>query len=159
MPEATASNFLKTVEAEVAVIQHFVGVLEVEQAMLVKGEVDELLALVFEKNRVIARLGTLADERGRLLSAEGLAADRAGISEWFEGRPGETAALTAWTSLLSLASQARELNRVNGELIQLRMQHNALALEALTQTSGALALYGPDGQNTPTSGRRISDSA
>lgn len=159
MPETTAKDFPQTVEAEVTAIQRFVGLLEVEQEMLVKGEIDELMELVREKNGVIARLAALAAERSRCLAAEGLAADRAGVSAWFEAHPGETAARTIWASLLSLASRARELNRVNGELIQLRMQHNAQALEALTHTNSALGLYGPDGQNTPASSRRISDSA
>ncbi len=61
--------------------------------------------------------------------------------------------------MLSLASQARELNRVNGELIQIRMQYNAQALEALLGGNGSLALYGPDGQNAAPSARRISDRA
>jgi flagella synthesis protein FlgN len=78
---------------------------------------------------------------------------------WCAAHPGGDAARDLCSSLLSLASRARELNRVNGELIQLRMQHNALALEALMGASGTLALYGPDGQSTPPSGRRISDRA
>ena len=43
--------------------------------------------------------------------------------------------------------------------IQMRLQHNAQALEALLGTHNALGLYGPDGQNTLPSGPRISDSA
>ncbi|MEF8711241.1 MAG: flagellar export chaperone FlgN [Candidatus Accumulibacter propinquus] len=64
----------------------------------------------------------------------------------------------AWSLLLSLASQAHELNRVNGDLIQLRMHHNAQALEVLLGGNGALGLYGPDGQNAASSAR-ISDNA
>ena len=50
----------------------------------------------------------------------------------------------AWNSLMSLAGQAHEVNRANGELIQIRMQHNAQALEALLGSNASLALYGPD---------------
>ncbi|HOG02801.1 MAG TPA: flagellar protein FlgN, partial [Accumulibacter sp.] len=84
---------------------------------------------------------------------------RSGVTAWLADHPDESDAGTAWTLLLSLATQARELNRVNGGLIQLRMHHNAQALEVLLGGNGALALYGPDGQNAAPSARRISDRA
>ena len=156
---ATTTGFLPTVEAEVAAARRFVSLLELEQEMLTKGEVDHLLALVQQKNELALTLATLADQRHQALAAEGMKADRTGVSAWFTAHPTASRARAAWSSLLSIASQARELNRLNGELIQMRMQHNAQALEALLGTHNALGLYGPDGQNTLPSGPRISDSA
>lgn len=127
--------------------------------MLGKGEVDHLLALVQEKNGLAMQLAALADERNQALAAQGLAADRSGLAAWFAAHPTAKRARAVWSSLLAVASQARELNLINGELIQLRMQHNARALEALLGTRSALGLDGPDGQNTLPSGARISDSA
>jgi flagella synthesis protein FlgN len=156
---AAAAEFLPTVAAEVAIVQVFVELLEREQQMLVKGEVNDLLALVGQKNALAAQLAGLAAQRGTWLAAEGRAADRSGVTAWLADHPSESDAGAAWSLLLSLASQARELNRVNGALIQLRMHHNAQALEVLLGGNGALALYGPDGQNAAPSGRRISDRA
>jgi flagellar biosynthesis/type III secretory pathway chaperone len=48
---------------------------------------------------------------------------------------------------------------VNGELIKVRMQHNANALEALLGAARPLKLYGPDGQTTPHGPGRINDAA
>ncbi len=146
-------------ETEIAALQRFCTLLEREQQMLGKGEIDALLELVQEKNELAAALAAVAKQRVEALAAEGLAADRAGVAAWLAAQPSARRARTDWSLLLSLATQARELNRVNGELIQLRMQHNALALEALLGTTNSLGLYGSDGQSSLPSGHRISDRA
>jgi flagella synthesis protein FlgN len=154
------AELAQTVDSEIAAAQCFLAFLEREQQMLVKGEVDDLLDLVRQKNKVAAELATLAARRSRLLAASGVASDGAGIAAWFAAHPEETGTRDAWSSLLAVAAQARELNRVNGELIQERLQSNAQALEALLGSNAAAGnLYGPDGQSAPPSTRRISDSA
>ena len=149
--------FLPTIEAEVSALQGFVALLESEQGMLGQGRTDDLLALVERKNQLAATLANLADRRNQELVAAGLAADRAGMAALLAMQPDADGARALWSSLLTLAARARELNRVNGELIGLRMQHNTQALQTLLGTP--LGLYGPDGQNTRIGGHRISDCA
>ncbi|MEF8723055.1 flagellar protein FlgN [Candidatus Accumulibacter phosphatis] len=156
---SASADFAQTVDSEIAAAQSFVALLEREQQMLVKGEVDDLLGLVRQKNNVAAELARLAAQRKRLLAASGLPNDRAGIAAWFAAHPVEKSVHSAWSVLLAVAAQARELNRANGELIQERMQNNTQALEVLLGSNAASNLYGPDGQSAPPSGRRISDSA
>ena len=156
---AATLELVHAVEAEVTAVQSFLALLELEQGLLVKGEVDELIDLARQKNELAAQITALGSRRTEALAAAGLPADRPGIDAWLAVHPSETQARDAWNSLMSLAGQAHEVNRANGELIQIRMQHNAQALEALLGSNASLALYGPDGQNTPASGRRISDSA
>lgn len=151
------TSFVPTTEVEVAAMQAFVALLEREQEMLGKGRIDDLLPLVDEKNRLAATLASIADRRSQALAAAGLAADRAGVSALLAMQADADGARALWSSLLSLASRARELNRVNGELIGLRMQHNSQALQTLLGTP--LGLYGPDGQNTRAGSHRISDLA
>ena len=151
--------FLHTVESEIAAVRSFLELLEREQQMLLKGQVDDLTDIARQKNGVAAELAALAAQRDRLLAASGLASDRAGMIAWFDAHPGDSEARVAWASLLAVAGQARERNRINGELIQLRMQHNAQALKTLMGSNVFANLYGPDGQSAPESGRRISDSA
>ncbi|QKS28546.1 MAG: flagellar protein FlgN [Candidatus Accumulibacter similis] len=146
-------------EEEVAVVRTFVGLLEREQRLLIEGDVDGLPALLQEKNEVATRLAAIAEQRRVVLAADGLSANRAGVAAWFAAHPGENDARTAWAEVLPLATRAQELNRLNGEVIQLRLQSNAQAIEALVGSSGALGLYGPDGQSRPGGGGRISDSA
>ncbi|MBL8393757.1 MAG: flagellar protein FlgN [Candidatus Accumulibacter sp.] len=153
------TQLLPLIEAEIATVRSFVELLEQEQQMLIDGSVDQMMELLPRKNLLGTRLTEFADQRSQVLAAAGLSADRVGLDAWFASHTEETGTRTAWSVLLSLARQARELNRVNGEVIELRMQHNSQALDVLLGTTGALGLYGPDGQGIPASGRRISDRA
>jgi flagella synthesis protein FlgN len=149
---------LRAVTAEMDVVQSFVDLLGVEQAALASGDTDQLPALIEKKNHFASQLGILATERNSILAAQGYAADRAGIEAWCEKHPRQTAVAEAWKKTIALASEARELNNINGKLITLRMQHNAKALEALRGGSNSLDLYGPDGQATSLGRMRINDA-
>lgn len=156
---AATIDLVHIAAAEAAALQRFVALLERERKVLIKGEVDRLFDIVREKNDLAVQLALLSTQRGSVLAADGLAPDRSGMAAWFAAHPAASDAQGVWSSLLSLASEARELNRDNGNLIQLRLQHNAQALEALLGANASLKLYGPDGQSTPASGHRISDCA
>jgi flagella synthesis protein FlgN len=155
----TRADFSHAVEAEVAAVRRFVGLLEREQPFSAMEMSISYWSFCREKNGLTAELTTLANQRSQALATEGLTADPAGVAAWFAAHPMATSARAAWSLLLPLARQAHELNRVNGQLIQLRMQHNTQALEALLGSTNALGLYGPNGQNTPASRNRISDNA
>lgn len=149
----------RTLQTEADAVERFADLLRQEQQTLASGDVDALAPLIQQKNAVAAELTRLAQQRNALLAAEGLAPDRSGIEAWCAQHPANTEVRAAWSRILLLASNARELNRVNGELIQIRMQHNAQGLEALLGASRSLELYGPDGQTAAQSGRRINEAA
>lgn len=149
----------RTLQTEADAVARFADLLKQEQNTLANGDVDALTPLIQQKNSVAAELTKLAQQRNALLAAEGLAPDRSGVEAWCVQHPANSEISAAWSRILSLASEARELNRVNGELIQIRMQHNAQGLEALLGASRSLELYGPDGQTAAHSGRRINDAA
>lgn len=153
------SVLLPVMEAEVAALKKFVVLLERERQLLATGETDGLHNLVSEKNGLAVQLTALGARRGDVLIAAGMSADHAGIHAWLDAHPANDRARSVWRLLLSLAGQAREINTANGDLIQIRMQHNALALDALLGATTSLKLYGPDGQSAPLSGGRISDCA
>jgi len=62
---ATMADLLPTVEAEVAAARSFVTLLELEQEMLTKGEVEHLQELVDQKNGLAVKLAALAEQRPR----------------------------------------------------------------------------------------------
>lgn len=155
---APATAFRQTLEAEAATIQQFVDLLQLEQVALSTGKIEDLPAFVDKKAELVARLNALATQRNQSLAEQGFAADRAGVESWCAKYPQEKGVVKAWRRILSLANEARELNRLNGELIQIRMQYNAKALEALQGGKNSFDLYGPDGQSTAPIKRRISDS-
>lgn len=152
-------DLLRTLQTEADAVARFADLLRQEQNTLAIGDVDALTPLIEQKNSVAAELTACAQRRNALLAAEGLTPDRTGIEAWCALHPANTDVSAAWSRILLLARDAHELNRVNGELIQIRMQHNAQGLEALLGASRSLELYGPDGQTAAHSGRRINDAA
>jgi flagella synthesis protein FlgN len=153
------ADLLRTLESEADAVLRFVGLLKQEQENLANGDVDALAPIIQRKNAIAIELTAFAKQRNASLAANGLGADRAGIDAWCERHPTDTRTRENWSRILTLANEARELNRVNGELIKIRMQHNAQALDALLGASQSLNLYGPDGQSAGRSSRRINDAA
>jgi flagella synthesis protein FlgN len=153
------TDLLRTLTAEADAVLRFVDLLKQEQRILANGDVEALTPLIPQKNSLASELMTLAKQRNTSLTAEGFGPDRTGIDAWCNLHPTKNKVSAVWSRILSLAGEARELNRVNGELIQIRMQHNTLALEALQGASRPLNLYGADGQTVGHSNRRINDAA
>lgn len=152
-------DLLRTLEAEAESVQRFAELLKDEQLALEKGQVDDLITFSERKSDVAAELATLAKQRNLALAAMGMKADRSGIETWLEHEPGDGGAHRIWSRVVALASEASELNRVNGELIRIRIQSNAQLLAAMQGASRTLHLYGPDGQTAPLLSRRINDAA
>lgn len=155
-PETSALQ--QTLVAEAEAVQQFAELLKLEQTSLSSGKTDELPAYAEQKEKLAVRLNTLSAQRNAALAAQGLDADRAGVEAWCAKHPNEKDLAAAWSGILLRAGEARELNRLNGELIQIRMQYNAKALEALQGGNNSLALYGPDGQSTTSGNTRINDA-
>jgi len=152
---ADATAFVQSMTAEVVAIQQFVSLLKLEQTSLSNGNIDNLPEFAEQKSKFSTHLNSIAEQRNTALAAQGLAADRAGIEAWCAKHPDEKTAMVMWKKILSLAGEARELNRLNGELIQMRLQYISKALEALQSGNKSLDLYGPDGQSTLSDTRRI----
>ena len=155
-PETTALQ--QTLVAEAEAVQQFAELLKLEQTSLSSGNTDELPAFAEQKVKLAVHLNTLSAQRNAALATQGLDADRAGVEAWCAKHPNENEVVAAWSRILLVAGEARELNRLNGELIQIRMQYNARALEALQGGKNSLALYGPDGQSTTSGKTRINDA-
>lgn len=157
-PKAGNTPFLQALKAEAEAVQQFVDLLELEQAALAQGNTDALPAYAEKKITLAVHLSRLAAERNDLLAKQGFSTDKTGVEGWLAKHPVENNSHQVWLTILALASKARELNRLNGELIALRMQYNEKALEALQGGKKCLDLYGPDGQSTSPGSRRIIDS-
>ena len=159
LPAASnAAHLLLSLKSEIETVSLFVSLLRQEQVALSLGHTSELPTLIEQKNLLAEQLGNLATRRNALLAEQEFSADRPGIEAWCARHPLEKGVAEAWAKILTLATEAKELNRLNGDLIALRMRHNALALEALRGGDQTLSLYGPDGQSMPPGSRRINDS-
>lgn len=142
---------------EVLGVERFVQLLQSEQGMLQAAATDELGLIASEKAALAERLARLGAARNQLLSQAGFGIDREGLNAW-AARAGDQAAAVC-ARLLALAADARELNRLNGQLIALRLNNTQAALAALTPEHQRNTLYGRDGQTSARTGYRIIDSA
>lgn len=133
----------------------FVALLEREQGMLVENRTDQLLELSEQKSTDALGLNELAETRRSLLqkSIPELSIDT--IHTWLAAHNPQ--GLPVWHEILALAERAQQLNRTNGELIQMKLRHNQQSLAVLSNAVNKANLYGPDGQPSfsPGSGRSL----
>jgi len=148
------------IDGERALMRRFVDLLEQEEALLIAGETDALLALVREKSEVYQLLQRQHDARalllGRLLGRLRLDNSDASVRALCAAMPDT---LLRWDEVLALAEAARDRNALNGKLIIERMHNNQAALSVLLSASDQPQLYGADGSTRPTGGGRHLGSA
>lgn len=147
------------IAAEADVVSAFVLLLKEEQAALKLGEAEVLPKIIERKSATVDELAPLSTARNAALAGAGLASDRAGIEAWLKKQPNDKAVRQNWEKLQFLAAEAKELNRVNGELVGLHMRHNTEILESLRSKANRQDLYGANGQTAFTAPRKIIDSA
>lgn len=155
---AVWSELTATVDSELKAVRSFVELLQLEQDCLRDGDIEALTDIVERKTAVATELSACAAARNSCLASRKLASDRPGVEAWLTAHPEDEAVRSSWQTLLELAAEARELNRLNGELLRVRSQHNAQALEALLGASRPLQLYGPDGHTSALGSNRLRDA-
>ena len=140
---------------EEAELKLFIAALEEEQGALKSGNTDLLERIVLNKNKHIEALARLGHRRNALLKAAQFAEDREGLTQW-AGACGKNELLAGF---LHFADEAKELNRLNGQLIAIRLTSTQSALAALTPHRAAgQGLYGPRGQTKFSTGYRLIDT-
>ena len=137
------ARLTRVIDDEAVLLTDFVALLQREEALLVEGQTDALLALAEQKTQIYRRLQFLHDERSRLSARF----RQGGLKAVLAAAPATAA---RWDEVLSLAAEAQRRNAVNGQLIAERMKHNQAALSVLLAAADQPQLYGPDGQSRPT---------
>lgn len=130
--------------------QHLGSLIELmkqEQQLLVAADADGLADTTPRKNALLQALADLSAQRHAALAAAGCEGSEAGMEPWL-AVGGNADARAQWEALLALAREAKELNRVNGMLINKQLAHNQGVLNALRMPAGADAggVYGASGQ-------------
>ncbi|WP_296949214.1 flagella synthesis protein FlgN [uncultured Massilia sp.] len=135
-----------TLREEQQLIGAMVALMKTEQQLLVSADADGLATLTPAKLQLAQQAAELARRRHKALGAAGFAAAEAGMEPWLAvGGNADTRRL--WDELLDLARQAKELNRVNGMLVNKQMAHTTNMLNTLRgPAAGAAGVYGRSGQ-------------
>lgn len=151
-----AQRLARLIQEERTGLQGFIALLRREEALLIATQIDALASLAEEKTALYRTLQRLSDERVVMFARLGAAVNDANIRVVLADLPD---ALGSWQEVVSLAAEARERNRVNGQLITERLQNNQQALSVLLAAAEHPQIYGPDGQSRPTSSGRLFGSA
>lgn len=139
-----------TLPQELALIASVLDLMKQEQQLLVGADTAGLDELTPRKAQVVVAMAALAQQRHQSLAAAGFAADEGGMQAWVEGS-GVAQALSGWQELLDKTREAKELNRINGMLINKQLAHTQGLINAMrTPTGGSeAAVYGKSGQAAP----------
>ncbi|MHB0775291.1 flagella synthesis protein FlgN [Halomonas sp. WWR20] len=137
-------NYRECLRRQKAALESFVALLDEEHLQLAQGQIDgeALSRLAADKQRIAAEMEEYEQAR--------LAAQRAsGHGEGLRGAERaaqESQCLDDWGDMRTLAEQARQKNRMNGLMINMRLEHNQKAINFLSEAAGS-TLYGPTGQS------------
>lgn len=130
--------------------QHIAALVELmkqEQQLLIDADADGLAQLTPHKAQLVQQVAALSAVRHRALGVAGFAAGESGMEPWL-AVSGDAAVRARWDGLLELTREAKELNRVNGMLINKQMAHTQNVLSALRPASPSAdaGVYGASGQ-------------
>ncbi len=138
---------ITTIPQEQQHVSALLALMKQEQQLLVAADADGLAELTPRKNALLQALAALSAQRHAALLAAGCEGSEAGMEPWL-AVGGSDEARAQWETLLTLAREAKEMNRVNGMLINKQLAHNQGVLNALRMPAGAEAggVYGSSGQ-------------
>ena len=138
---------LQTLAAEHNHLTALLALMKQEQQSLVSLDADVLADLTARKNAMLASLAALSQQRHAALAAAGCEGSEAGMEPWL-AVAGDDEVRQQWERMLGAAREAKELNRVNGMLINKQLAHNQGLLNALRTPTNAPSgtIYGASGQ-------------
>ncbi len=135
---------MDTLDEERDAMRCLLGLIQQEQALLIEADIDGLNAITDEKAGTVARMSELVNTRLHALTAAGYPQSDAGMQAWLASQAAD--ATETWAELLALTQSAKEINRVNGLLINTHLTRNQVALNVLHGADQRSGFYGPDGQ-------------
>jgi flagella synthesis protein FlgN len=143
------SSPLTTLREEQQLITSLVDLMKQEQQFLVNADSEGLARLTPRKSSMVQQMALLGRQRHQALGEAGFAARDAGMDDWLASSKDEDAR-GLWLALLERTCEAKELNRVNGMLINKQMTNTQNVLNALFTPAGGsgAGVYGPSGQTS-----------
>ncbi len=151
MIHPACTQLLSALANERVAVRGFVDLLQHEQTLLTENSIDPLMVLAEQKSTLAIQLNELAEASHKLMQdcIPEFTAQR--IPSWLKSNCEN--GLEIWQEIRALADQARQLNRISGELIQMKLRHNQQLLGALSRAVNQANLYGSDGQSNFSAGR------
>ncbi len=132
-------------EQDAVLVKQLLAVLSREQTSLVAADVDAIEGLLEEKSSLLQGLSAVATARYELLASNGFEANENGMAVWLQ-QQSKHALSTSWAALQKSLAQAKEMNRLNGMLINRHFSRNQQMLNQLQGSTESTGVYGRNGQ-------------
>ncbi len=150
---STTTGRTVSFERDVKLLDSLLSLLTREQGHLVKAEIDAIEAIIEEKSLLLQQMNLAARARYDALKANGFDSNEAGMDAWVQ-RQNKQNISTAWAKFQNALAQAKEMNRLNGILINKNFNRNQELLNHLQGNSSGDSVYGRDGQAKPKTTNR-----
>lgn len=153
-------SVITSLQEEQRIMTLLLALLKQEQLHLIAAEIDGLTEITTQKTLLVGQMNVLAGQRHSALAGAGFAAQDSAMQAWLNdsvhSSDGDHHA-SLWQDLLTLTREAKELNRLNGLLINKQMMHSQSGLNALRPGPQSSDMYGASGHasNVPTSRRFV----
>jgi flagellar biosynthesis protein FlgN len=146
-------------EADAALVARLIEDLQYEQTALVTADLDTMEGLIDKRVELLQSISEAANLRYSALEKGGFEANENGMTKWLEALSNKETGL-AWLDFQKQLIKAKELNRLNGVLINKSFQRNQEKLDALQgkTTKNNTQFYGKNGQAHAASSTRPSFS-
>lgn len=139
-------------QEEIVTMSSLAELLKKEQSALVDSDVSLLNDYTLSKGQLLGKMSELEKKRNAFLTQLGYNADLDGMQAYLQqAGSADNAINTAnyWEQLLQVSMQAKEDNKINGQLINRRLAQSQSMLSILQQgNQTASPMYGPNGQST-----------
>ncbi len=148
---------MESLHAEHQAIADLLALMKQEQASLIGADADKLIHITEQKTKLVNLAADLAKQRHAAMEQAGFSALESNMPAWIASIKQENIT-KAWEDLLAITRSAKELNRLNGMLINKQLANTQNAMQALHAPVHGTAqnFYGPSGHATaPPATRRL----
>lgn len=132
-------------EQDAHLLNNLLETLMREQTSLVIADIDTIETLIEEKSVLLQSINITAKSRYEALAANGFEPSEVGMVAWLKHQA-KPAINELWESFQKTLNQAKEMNRLNGMLINKHFNRNQQLLNHLQGNSSASDVYGKNGQ-------------
>jgi flagellar biosynthesis protein FlgN len=132
---------------DAVLLNKLVSLLVHEQSALVNMDIDEMEQILDDKSQLIQQITTATKIRHQALAKSGFDANENGMATWVRATSHKQTNAD-WHVFQQQLAKAKELNRVNGQVINQHFKRNQ---QTINQLQGKAAnangsMYGPNGQ-------------
>jgi flagellar biosynthesis protein FlgN len=147
MVQSTTFNPMDSLREEHQALAKLIELMKAEQAHLIAANIEGLQEVNEQKAKIVSKASEMAQNRHRALALAGFEPKEEHMQAWLASI-NQNNVCQAWEQLLDITRSAKELNRVNGMLINKHLARNQDALNTLhppEQAGIQNTVYGPNG--------------